>query len=150
MKTVATEITVAQASRRKRATDETKVRQRSYGAGGKYRMYGIDREESVDESAKCRGEDPKGLATEEDTETAWGAGEIGQSPTAMARESEGSSSEAALGGTATGRGDTWDVTSEDADEAGAGGHHRAKQRGRERVSDRREKPAGKSSRVLSR
>ena len=49
--------------------------------------------------------------------------------------------------TAAGRGNTWVVTSEAADKAGAGGRHRAKPGESERVSGRWESPAGESSRV---
>ena len=49
-----------------------------------------------------------------------------------------------------GRGDTWDVTSEDAGGAGAGGRHGVKQGERERVDGCWENPAGKSSGVGSR
>ena len=60
---------------------------------------------------------------------------------------EGSGAEVAPGGTSAGGGNTRDVTSEDADEAGAGGCHGAKQRGRVRISGRRENPGPKSSGV---
>ena len=42
--------TAAQVSRRKIASEDLQVRQRRYGSGGKYRVYGTDQEESIDES----------------------------------------------------------------------------------------------------
>ena len=61
--------------------------------------------------------------TEEEDETVGGSGEVGQARTVTARELEGIGAESAPGGAAAGGGDTWDVTSKDADEAGAGGRH---------------------------
>ena len=69
-KTAATATKAARASGIKSATEDLQVRQRSNGAGGKYRVGGTDREKSVDESAEWGGEETEGLATEEEAETA--------------------------------------------------------------------------------
>ena len=69
---------------------------------------------------------------------------VGQSLTMTVWKSEGSGAEEVPGGAAAGGGDAWEVTSEDADAAGAVGHHGAKKRVRERVSGRRENPADNS------
>ena len=70
---------------------------------------------------------------------------VSQVRTATARELEGSGTEAAPGGTAAGGGDTWDVTSKDADEAGARGQHGVKQGEREKFAGRRENLSGEYS-----
>ena len=108
-------------------------------------MAGTDQEERADKSADWSGEEKEGSEMEEEADTMGGAEEAGRLLTAKVRESEGSGAEAAPGGAAAGKGNTWDVTSEDAvvDEAGTGGRHGEKQRGRERVSVRRGKPSGK-------
>ena len=126
-------------------TVDLQVRQSSGGSGEKYRVDGTHREESSDKSADWSGEEKEGSEMEEEADTMGGAEEAGRLLTAKVRESEGSGAEAAPGGAAAGKGNTWDVTSEDAvaDEAGTGGRHGEKQRGRERVSVRRGKPSGK-------
>ena len=53
-------------------------------------MDGTDPEDSADESSKWSGEETQGSATEEEAETAGGAGDVGQSLTATAQELEGS------------------------------------------------------------
>ena len=68
----------------------------------------------------------------------------------MVRELEGSGVGDLPGIAAAERGNTWDVTSEAADKAGAGGRHGAKQGERERVAGRHENPAGISSGVENR
>ena len=50
------------------------MRNSNDGAGGKYRVDGIDWEESADESAKWSGEETEGSATEEDADTTEGVG----------------------------------------------------------------------------
>ena len=89
-------------------------------------MDGTDREESADKIVKWSGEETKGSATEEEAETAGGWGGS-KTRTAMARVPDGSGAGELPGGAAAGGGNTWDVTSEAADEAGAGGRHGAKQ-----------------------
>ena len=67
--------------------------------------------------------------------------------TAMVWESEGSGAGELPRGAAAGGGDTWEVTSEDADVAGAGGCHGVKKRGSRRVAGQQGNPAGESSEV---
>ena len=71
-------------------------------------------------------------------------GEVGQALTETAEELKGSGVEDRPGGAAADGGDTWEVTSEDTDTAGAGGCRGAEKMGRERVSGRRENPAGEA------
>ena len=150
-KKTATLTPAAQASGRKSATDYLQVRQHIDRAGGKYPVDGTDQKDSADKSAEWSGEETEGLAMEEEVDIAGGAREVVQALTVTAQELEGICMEAAPGGAAAGGGDTWDVTSENADEAGAGFRHWEKQRGRERVAGQREKhPSGESYGMRSR
>ena len=149
-KTAATSTMAAREIRKKIAMEYPQLRQCSNRAWGKYRVDGTDREESAEKTSKWSGEELEGLVTEDADETAGGAGGVDQMLVAMARGLEGSGAESAPGGAEDGRGNTWGVTSKDADEVGAGSHHGEKQSGRERVSGRRVKPDGESSGVGSR
>ena len=60
---------------------------------------------------------------------------------------EESGAEEVLGGAAAGEGNTREVTSKDADVAGAGSCHGAEKKRRERVAGWKENPSGKSSGV---
>ena len=105
--------------------------------GEEYCAEVTDRQESADESAEWSGAETKKLATEEEAETAGGAGWVRVTRMKMARGSQGSGIGPLPGGTAANRGDTWVVTSAAADEVGVGGPHGARPGVREKVSGQR-------------
>ena len=72
--------------------------------------------------------------TKEEAERAGGAGEVRKTRTETARVLKGSSAGTLSGSTAADGSDAWVVTSEEADEAGAGGRHGAKPGERDRVT----------------
>ena len=84
-------------------------------------MGGTDREESAANSAEWSGEETEELASEEEAETVGGLGGVGMMPTATEEGLERSGTENGPGCAAAGGGVTLDVTSKDADTAGAGG-----------------------------
>ena len=104
------------------------VRNSNDGAGENYRVGGKVQEDSADESAMWAEEETKGSATEEEAETMRGVMEFGQALTAW--ESEESGVEEVPGGAVASGGDTCELTSMDADAAGAGGHHGAGENGK--------------------
>ena len=110
-------------------------------------MGGTDTEESTADSAKYSGEETEDLASEGETQTAGGAGEVGTTATATEKRLGGSGAETVPGGAAAGGGATSDTTAAEADAAGAGSCHRAEKWERKRFSGRRGNPAGKSSGV---
>ena len=110
-------------------------------------MEGTDREESAEKSAKWSGKETEGLATEEEDDTKGGTGGIRKTRTATAQMSTGSGAVNISGSTAAGRGDTWVITSEAADEAGAGVVLGARPEERVRVAVRQENPSRESSGV---
>ena len=105
----------------------------SDGTGGRYRAEGTNLEESTDKSAKWSGKDTEESATEEEAETTGGSRGFSKIWTAKARGTQGNGEGPLPGGTEDGRGDTWDVTSAAADEAGAEGRYGAIPGVRERV-----------------
>ena len=141
------ETTAKTASRRQITTEEPSAGTRDSRAGGKCRVDGLDTEESAAKSAERSGEETDESASEEEAETTGGAGEVVIMPTATLEALGGSGTEDGLGVSAAGGGATSDSTNTDADAAGAGDHHGVENRKRERVTGRREKPAGKSSGV---
>ena len=97
-------------------------------------MGGKVQEESANKSSEWSGEEMEESAMEEKAETTGGEGRVGQALTVTAWGLERSGTyEVPVGVEARG-GNTWEVTSEDADAAVAGGCHGAKKRERERVS----------------
>ena len=101
-------------------------------------------EESADESAEWGGEDTKESASEEEAATELGAGEAGRPLTATVGATEESGADGRPGGAAAGGGDAGEAISTAADKAGAGDRHGANTVARDRISGRRENPAGKS------
>ena len=127
-KTAATVTTEAPENRGKGGKEDLPVRNSNNGAGENYHVGEKFQEEKADISAKWDGEKTKGSATEEEAETMRGVMEFGQA--LMAWESEESGVEEVPGGAVASGGDTCELTSMDADAAGAGGHHGAGENGK--------------------
>ena len=89
---------------------------------------------SADESAEWDGEETKNSASDEEAETAGGAGEAKRLLTVTAGEMEGSGAKDSPGGAVASGGITTDVTSEDVDTTGPGGRNGAENRERKNVS----------------
>ena len=102
---------------------------------------------SADESAEWDGEETKNSASDEEAETAGGAGEAKRLLTVTAGEMEGSGAKDSPGGAVASGGITTDVTSEDVDTTGPVGRNGAENRERKNVSGWRENPADESSGV---
>ena len=119
-----------------------------YGTGGGYHVGWMDIEESTSNSIEWSGEETEELASEKESKTAGGAGEVRTTPTDTAVESEVSGADNNPEDATAGRGATLDATPEDVDAAGSGGCHGAGKRYRERVAGQRENPAGESSGVV--
>ena len=124
--------------------DDLTEHRKNTRAGGKYRTGSSETEESADESAEWGGEDTKESASEEEAATELGAGEAGRPLTATVGATEESGADGRPGGAAAGGGDAGEAISTAADKAGAGDRHGANTVARDRISGRRENPAGKS------
>ena len=116
-------------------------------AGREYRKEVTGREESADKSAKWICADSEVLATEEEAETAGGAGGGSKIRTATAWGTQEIRAGEQPGVMTAGGSKTGKATSAADNKAGAGGRHGARYGVRERVARRREKPAGNSSGV---
>ena len=97
-------------------------------ARGKYCVFGKSTEESAANSADWIREETEELVSEEDIETAGGAGEVRMMVTVTAGELEGSGVKNGKLGAVAGRGNTWEVTSKEIGAAGAGGRNDAENR----------------------
>ena len=145
--TEAKETTATAMRGRKIATEDPPVRTHDDSAGGKYHVGGTGPENSADESAEWSGEETEESASEEESDTTGGLGEVGMTLTVRAEESEVSGAEDGPRGAAAGRGASLDATSEDVDTEGARGHHGAEKSERERVPGWQENLSGESYRV---
>ena len=122
----------------------TQERQQSRG---KYCGGGCGKNKSADKTSEWSREETEESASEEEVDTAEGAGEARRPLTAAIGEYEESGVKDDPGGSAAGGGATANTTSMAANKDGAGGCHGARSEVRERVASRRENLASEYSRV---